>query len=120
MTIVASENVLPSRPTTTTSSPARSRAWSARRCAALAWMKPRDTVDPDRPMAPGIASAAASSLRPEIPYSTRFSRRSLMARSPASASYDRSGISLPAIWRIRGTRIGTRGPARPTVPGLLP
>ena len=35
-------------------------------------------------------------------------------------TYDRSGISLPATRRSRGTRIGTRCPARPTVPGLLP
>ena len=57
MTIVASANVLPSR---TTSSPDRSRSWNSRSCAALAWMNPRDTVDPDSPIAPGIASAAAS------------------------------------------------------------
>ena len=28
--------------------------------------------------------------------------------------------ALPATWRIRGTRIDTRWPASPTVPGLLP
>ena len=60
MTIVASANVLPSRTMATTSSPARSRSWSSRSFAALASMKPRDTVDPDSPIAPGIASAAAS------------------------------------------------------------
>ena len=60
MTIVASANVLPSRNTATTSSPDRSRSWNARSCAALAWMKPRDTVELESPIAPGIASAAAS------------------------------------------------------------
>ena len=83
-------------------------------------MNARDTVDPDSPIAPGIASAAAASLRHEIPYSTRLSNRSLTARSPCSASYDRRGISRSVTWRIRGTRIGTRWPANPTVPGLLP
>ena len=120
MTIVASANVLPSRTMATTSSPARSRSWSSRSFAALASMKPRDTVDPDSPMAPGIASAAASSLRHEIPYRTRVSNRSFTAPSPCRAAYDRSGISLPATRRSRGTRIGTRCPARPTGPGLLP
>ena len=86
MTLVASANVCPSKTTATPSSPARSRAWTSRRVAALAWMHVRDTVDPASPIAPGIAAAAASSLRHEIPYSTRFSRRSLTARSPGPAS----------------------------------
>ena len=60
MTIVAAANVLPSSTTATTSSPARFRSWSSRSFAALAWMKARDTVDPDSPIAPGIAAAAAS------------------------------------------------------------
>ena len=60
ITIVASANVLPSKTTATTSSSDRSRSWNSRSFAALAWMNVRDTVDPDSPMAPGIASAAAS------------------------------------------------------------
>ena len=39
------------------------------------------------------------------PISTRLNNRSLTARSPCSASYDRSGISRSVTWRIRGTRI---------------
>ena len=60
MTITASANVLPSRTTATTASLDRSRSWNSRNFAVLAWMKPRDTVDPDSPIAPGIVSAAAS------------------------------------------------------------
>ena len=51
--------------------------------------------------------------RHEIPYSTRFSSRSLTARSPCNASYDRSGISLPATWRSRGGELDDLAPARP-------
>ena len=60
MTIVASANVFPSKTTATTSSSDRSRSWSSRSFAALACTNVRDTVDPDSPIAPGIASAAAS------------------------------------------------------------
>ena len=60
MTIVDSANVLPSSTRVTTSSPDKSRSWNSRSFAALAWMNVRDTVDPDSPIAPGIASAAAS------------------------------------------------------------
>ena len=60
MTIVAAANVFPSKTTATTSSPDKSRSWNSRSFAALAWMNGRDTVDPDSPIAPGIASAAAS------------------------------------------------------------
>ena len=59
-TIVASANVLPSNTKVTTFSPDRSRSWNSRSFAVLAWTKSRDTVDPDSPIAPGIASAAAS------------------------------------------------------------
>ena len=60
-TIVASANVLPSSTRATTSSPERSRSWSSRSFVALARMNARDTFrHPDRPIAPGIASAAAA------------------------------------------------------------
>ena len=59
-TIVASANVFPSRNSATTSSPVRSRSCISRSFAALACTNPRDTVELDSPMAPGIASAAAS------------------------------------------------------------
>ena len=60
MTIIASANDFPSRNSATTSSPDRSRSCISRSFAALACTKPRDTVELDSPIAPGIASAAAS------------------------------------------------------------
>ena len=88
MTIVDSANVLPSSTRATTSSPERSapgvRGVS---CAGL-----NERTGHRRPLADRIASAQSRRCH-EIPYSTRRSNRSLQARSPCSASYDRSGIS---------------------------
>ena len=59
-TIVASANVFPSRNSATASSPVGSRSCISRSFAALPCTNPRDTVELDSPMAPGITSAAAS------------------------------------------------------------
>ena len=59
-TIMASANAFPSRKIATTSSPDRSRSCISRSFTALALTKPRDTVELDSPIAPGIASAADS------------------------------------------------------------
>ena len=70
----------------------------ARSCAALAWMKPRDTVELESPIAPGIASADG------LVVAARKSRT-----APASAAgrppHDRHA-------RPRRTATGSRSPRR--------